>query len=111
MSRLTEQKHKGLCYRIAFSTARVTIYATVLGTAILLQFFDGIHFLCEQDAYSCPMCGMRTAVKLILKGRFSQAQSINRFSVYIIPLLILVIGDMLYAIVTIRKCNRLLECQ
>lgn len=52
--------------KTGFESVRIIIYAVLILNGLFVQYIAPFHYLCDYEGYSCPLCGMRTAIDLLL---------------------------------------------
>lgn len=80
----------------AFQSIRITIYMAVVINGILVQFINPFRYLCDYEADFCIFCGMRTAINLIIAGKFDLAYKSNKLIVLIIIMAVIMILDVIH---------------
>ena len=76
-----------------FESVRITLYAILILNGVFIQYFAKFRYLCNYQGYSCPLCGMRTAIDCLLSCDFSGAIESNYLVVIVIGLIFFIIID------------------
>ena len=63
--------------------SRLIIYFVVLVTYVYSRYFFNIDTLCNHG-YTCPFCGLRTAMYYIESARFAEAYASNKLCLLVI---------------------------
>lgn len=79
------------CLRIS----RTIFYIVVFLAYLYGRFFYNIDTLCNHG-YTCPTCGLRTAMYYIEHGRFIDAFNSNKFCVAIVVFFLLALIDLIF---------------
>lgn len=83
------QMHKQI-----FRNVRYSLYLDFILNGIIIQWFAPIHYRCELSGNHCLACGLRTAVNLLLQGRFVEAWQANHLILLADIAVLIMIGDM-----------------
>lgn len=89
---------------------RLLIYGGILLFFLLLpyEFAENGPFVCPSArvGFPCPGCGVTRALTLLMKGQFSAAYALNEsFTAVIFPLLLLLMGQDVFVILTHRPLS------
>ena len=79
--------------RAIWREVRFSLYAAVVLNGILVQWVVPLTFKCSGTDASCPTCGLRTAVALVLQGRFREAYGANRLIAVVLVVLVGMVLD------------------
>lgn len=80
--------------RSVFKASRIIIYITTLLVYIYCRYFFNRDTLCNHG-YTCPLCGMRTAMYYIECGRLSDAFHSNKMCILVVLFFAVAILDSL----------------
>ena len=78
---------------VAFQKTRMIFYAVLLANGIFIQYFAPFKYKCDYTDEKCFACGLRTAINLIMQGRYTEAYQSNKLIVLIISVFILMRVD------------------
>lgn len=88
-----------------FRQVRYSLYAAFVLNGIFIQWFVSFKYRCNYVNEPCFACGMRTAVNLLLKGKFIEAYQSNKLIIVAVVLAIIMITD----VVTYLYSNSILK--
>ena len=73
----------------ALNNARIIIYNVLFLWGLFITYIAPFHYLCDDGKYVCKMCGMRTAVKYLIKMQWKSAYEKNHyiFMVFIVVII------------------------
>lgn len=77
----------------AFQKTRIIFYAVLLSNGIFIQYFAPFKYKCDYTDERCFTCGLRTAINLIMQGRYTEAYQSNKLIVLVIAVFILMLVD------------------
>lgn len=86
----------------ALKTSRIIIYGTTISVYIYCRFFFNRDTLCNHG-YSCPFCGLRTAMYYIEHGRIADAFNSNKMCVLVVLFFAVAVIDILYIVISYLK--------
>lgn len=76
----------------ALKTSRIIIYATTISVYFYSRFFFNRDTLCNHG-YTCPFCGLRTAMFYFERGKFLDAFNSNKLFILIVAFFIIAFLD------------------
>ncbi len=79
----------------ALKTSRIIIYATTISVYFYSRFFFNRDTLCNHG-YTCPFCGLRTAMYYIEHGRFIDALNSNKMCVLVVLFFAIAMIDIVF---------------
>ena len=79
--------------RTIWREVRFSLYAAFVLNGILVQWVVPLTFRCGVTDASCPACGLRTAVSLLLRGHFREACGSNRLIVVVLAVFAVMAAD------------------
>ena len=82
--------------------SRVIVYAIITINYLYIRFFFNRDTLCNHG-YTCPFCGLRTAIFYIEHGRFSDAINSNWLCILVVLFFAIAVIDMLYIVISYLK--------
>lgn len=80
----------------AFREARLYVYLSIVIVGSIIYFFDPFDYLCNYAGYSCPFCGLKTAIYYSLRLNFKAAYNSNHGIVLVAILAILSVIDLIH---------------
>jgi hypothetical protein len=89
-------------FKSAFRTSRLITYSVFLFTYIYTRFFYHSDNLCNHG-FTCPFCGLRTAMYYIEHGRFADAFNSNKLCVLVVLFFAAAVIDLLYIVISYLK--------
>lgn len=91
----------------AVRSAKWNLYGIFLLNGVFIQFFAPFQYKCNNITENeCFACGLRTAVTLLLQGRFSEAYQSNKLIVGIVIIGIVMAADVLHYLYQRQKAKR-----
>lgn len=91
--------------RSIFRQVRFGLYAAFVLNGII-QWLMPFQYRCNITGEECFACGLRTAVTLLLQGRFWEAYQSNKLIVVIVIIGIVMAADVLHYLYQRRKTKR-----
>lgn len=88
-----------------FREVRYAVYFAVLVNGFL-QWLIPFEYRCNITGEECFACGLRTAVTLLLQGRFSEAYQSNKLIVVIVIIGIVMAADVLHYLYQRQKAKK-----
>ena len=79
--------------REVWREVRFSLYAAFVLNGILVQWVVPLTFKCSVTDASCPACGLRTAVSLLLRGHFREAYGSNKLIVVALAVFAVMAAD------------------
>ena len=76
-----------------FQEVRFSLYITFIACGVFFQWFAPFDFKCGITGKRCFACGLRTAVKLLLQGKFKDAYNSNKLIILLVTTVIIMIID------------------
>ena len=67
-----------------FAQIRFSLYSAFVISGIIIQWLAPFPYRCNFTDEKCFACGLRTAVNLFLKGKFSAAYQSNRLIIVLV---------------------------
>lgn len=92
--------------RAVWREVRFSLYAAFILNGILVQWVVPLTFRCSVTDDSCPACGLRTAVDLLLQGQFSAAYRSNHLIVLVPAIGVLMAADVGRYLLRQRRSRR-----
>lgn len=86
----------------ALRISRVILYAVFFLVYVYGRFFFTQDTLCNHG-YTCPFCGLRTAMFYLAHGRFSDAVNSNKLCVAVVIFFALAAADLIFIGLSKRK--------
>lgn len=90
----------------SFRISRVILYTTTFLFYLYGRFFYNLDTMCNHG-YTCPMCGLRTAMCYIEHGRFIDAINSNKLCVLVFAFFLIAAIDILYMCICYAKQKKL----
>ena len=81
-----------------FIWARVLIFITTFIVGVYAVFFNRSTYLCSLDEYSCPLCGMTTAIHHAIRFQFQQAHAAHPFVWLVFIIAFLFLADIVFSL-------------
>ena len=78
-----------------FRDVKYCLYLSLILNGILVEWIVPLSFKCNDTGNSCPTCGLRTAVNLLLQGKFSTAYRSNKLIVVVVIAAVVMVVDVL----------------
>ena len=78
-----------------FTQLRFSIYFAFFISGIIIQWLAPFPYKCNFTDEKCFACGLRTAVNLLLQGRFSAAYRSNKLIVVVVIAAAVMVVDVL----------------
>ena len=88
-----------------FQDIRYCLYFALVLNGII-QWLIPFEYRCNITDEECFACGLRTAVTLLLQGRFGEAYQSNKLIVVIVIIGIVMAADVLHYLYQRRKAKR-----
>ena len=88
-----------------FRQIRFSLYLALFLNG-LVQLIVPFQYRCNITSEECFACGLRTAVTLLLQGRFSDAYQSNKLIVVIVIIGIVMAADVLHYLYQRQKAKR-----
>ena len=82
-------------YSEEFFQARVIVYGVTLALTAIMLFADPFEYACNLPGNSCPGCGVKTGLFLILHGNITAALESNPISVLMAAAAVAALIDLL----------------
>ena len=82
-------------YSHEFFQARAIVYGVSLALVLLMLFADPFEYACNLPGNSCPGCGVKTGLFLILHGNITAALESNPISVLMAAAAVAALIDLL----------------
>ena len=89
----------------SFRISRVILYTATFLVYLYGRFFYNLDTMCDHG-YTCPMCGLRTAMYYIEHGRFIDAFNSNKFCVLVFVFFLIAVIDILCLLICYAKARR-----
>lgn len=90
--------------RQIFREVRYAVYVAVLINGFL-QWLIPFEYKCNITGEECFACGLRTAVTLLLQGRFSEAYQSNKLIIVVVIIGIVMSADILHHLYQRQKAK------
>lgn len=91
--------------RKVFRSVRITIYCAMIINGLFVQYTNLFHYVCDYSTFSCPFCGMRNAINLLLMGKFELAYESNKLILLVVIISVLMMIDTIFIIYKYFKNN------
>lgn len=82
---------------------RFSIYFAFIINGILIQWIVPVNYICNDSDKKCFACGLRTAVDLLLQGKFVEAYNSNKLIIVLVLFVAVIIIDVLLFVYRISK--------
>ena len=89
--------------RNEFQKVRLIVYGTIILVALYIQYYAQYPYLCDSSEYSCPMCGMRTAIDSAFNLDFKSAINSNPYFVLVLVAVIVMFVDTVHILYYYKK--------
>ena len=86
-----------------FREVRLLIYIVIVLNALLIQYVLPLDYRCNYKGYSCPMCGMRTAIDSAFNLDFKSAINSNPYFVLVLVAVIVMFVDTVHILYYYKK--------
>lgn len=86
----------------ALIISRIIVYVTIISNYFFSRFFFYQDTLCNHG-YTCPFCGLRTAMYYIEHGRFLDAFNSNKLCVLVVMFFTVALIDMMMILISYLK--------
>lgn len=90
-----------------FVSARLVVYATTAILMVVMLFADPFHYACNEPGLSCPGCGVKTGVYLLVQLDLAGAMQSHPFCLFIGVFSIFAIIDVAALVIQrVKKLHR-----
>ena len=89
-----------------FAQIRFSLYSAFVISGIIIQWLAPFPYRCNFTDEKCFACGLRTAVNLFLKGKFSAAYQSNRLIIVLVLAAAVMAVDVLLYLYRCRKAKQ-----
>ena len=78
-----------------FREVRLLTYIVMILNFLLVQYVLPLDYRCNYTDYSCPMCGMRTAIDFAFNLNFKNALNSNPYFILVLISVVLIFIDVI----------------
>ena len=79
-----------------FRDVRYCLYLAFALNGIVIQWIAPFQYKCNFSDEKCLTCGLRTAINLILQGRFYEAYQSNKLIIAVVIVGVIMVVDVLH---------------
>ncbi len=90
----------------SFTQLRFSIYFAFFISGIIIQWLAPFPYKCNFTDEKCFACGLRTAVNLLLQGKFSAAYRSNKLIVILVLAAVVTVVDVLSYLYRHKKAKQ-----